>query len=113
MAHQNEHRSSHRTAINWPVSVWHPTASMFFNGRSVNVSRAGVLVTLPMKAPIRQGQHLELNFPRSKPLANSKGGFARIKTARVVRIDRDDTLNSTDVKVGLEFFAGPIVSSKA
>jgi len=103
VAHQNEHRSSHRTTINWPVSVWHPAAAMFFNGRSVNVSRAGVLVTLPMKTPIRQGQSLELNFPRSKPLAGSKGGFARIKTAKVVRIDRNDTLNSTEVKVGLKF----------
>ena len=82
----HEQRGARRTDLAWPVSLWHPKALRFFNGRSMNVSRTGVLLTLPMKAPLRQGQDVELNFPRAETLAKDKGGSARIKTARVVRI---------------------------
>ncbi|MCF7958021.1 MAG: PilZ domain-containing protein [Phycisphaerae bacterium] len=103
VTHENEQRSSRRTQVNWPISVWHPKLSKFFNGKGLNVSRSGALVTLPMMVPLRKGQEVEVNFPRSQAMAKSKGQFARIKTARIVRIDRSDSVRSTQVKVGLEF----------
>ena len=104
----NEQRRARRSEVAWPVSLWHPKAVRFFNGRSMNVSSSGVLVTLPLKIPLSEGQEVELNFPRSEPLARDKGGFARIKTAKVVRIDRTDALSSAAVKVGLAFADQPV-----
>ena len=99
-----EQRGAKRTDVTWPVSVWHPQASRFFNGQSMNVSRTGVMLTLPLKTPLQPGQDVELNFPRTKSLAQDKGSFARIKNAKVVRIDRSDSLSSATVKVGLSFY---------
>jgi len=98
-----EQRRSQRTQVNWPVSVWHPKASRFFNGYSVNISAAGALVVLPLRAPVSQGHNIEINFPRSENLARDKGECARIKSARVVRIDRTDSVDKAAVKVALEF----------
>jgi len=84
------------------VSIWHPKAARFFNGRSLNVSANGALVLLPLKAPVRPGQDLEVNFPRRQPLADQMGGCARIKRARVVRVDRSDLLMAA-VRVALQF----------
>ena len=98
-----EQRSAKRTDVSWPVSIWNPKATKFYNGRSVNVSSDGALVALPLNVPICEGQELELNFPRTETLAKDKGSFARIKTARVVRVDRGDTVTAARIKVGLEF----------
>lgn len=98
-----EQRSARRTDVSWPVSIWNPKATRFYNGRSVNVSSGGALVALPMNAPVVEGQALEVNFPRSESLAKQKGAFARVKSARVVRIDRSDVMNTARIKVGLEF----------
>jgi len=103
MVCMNEQREAERLQVDWPISVWHPKASRFFNGHSVNVSRKGALVLLPLKTPIREGQELEVNFPRSEKLAEDKGAAARIKSAKVVRIDRYESLTSATVKVALAF----------
>jgi len=60
-----------------------------------------------MKTPVREGQDLEVNFPRSENLAQAKGGFARVKAAQVVRIDRSDAITSATIKVGLSFDKQP------
>jgi hypothetical protein len=98
-----EQREAERLRVDWPVSVWHPKASRFFNGHSVNVSRKGALVLLPMKTPVREGQELEINFPRAEKLAEDKGAAARIKSAKVVRIDRYESVTSATIKVALAF----------
>ena len=103
MVCMHEQREAERLKVDWPISVWHPKASRFFNGHSVNVSRKGALVLLPLKTPIREGQELEINFPRSEKLAEDKGAAARIKSAKVVRIDRYESLTSATVKVALAF----------
>ena len=99
-----EQRSSERTEVCWPISVWHPKALRFFNGQSNNVSSNGVLVVLPMSVPVREGQDLEINFPRTEPVAHKKGQFARIKKGRVIRVDRSKSLHSAKVRVALEFY---------
>lgn len=62
---------------------------------------------LSMKAPVSEGQDIEINFPRTESLARGKGGFSRIKCARVVRIDRTESLHSATIKVGLAFCEQP------
>lgn len=99
-----EQRTSERTRVNWPVSVWNPKASRFFNGRSMNVSMEGALISLPLQTPVCEGQDVEINFPRTEMLAKDKGSYSRIKTARVVRIDRSDAVDKAVVKIGLQFY---------
>lgn len=98
-----EQRQSARTEVTWPVSIWLPEANRFFNGRSSNISRSGVLVRLPVAVPLRTGNIIELNFPRTMTLAKKKGGFARIKSGKVVRIERGRLLDDATIGVGIIF----------
>jgi len=98
-----EQRKDNRSSVSWPVSVWIPEANRFVNGRSCNVSKTGVFLTLPVTAPIRTGNTVELNFPRTEALAKEKGQFARIKSGRIVRVDRTKLLENAEIGVGIAF----------
>jgi hypothetical protein len=98
-----EQRKESRTNLSWPVSVWLPEANRFFNGRSANISRSGVFITVPITTPAREGNIVELNFPRTDTLAREKGRYARIKRGRVVRVDRRRTLDEASIGLGIAF----------
>ena len=98
-----EQRKDTRTELSWPVSVWVPKANRFFNGKSSNISKTGVLVKMPMTTPLGPGSMVELNFPRTSTLAEQKGQFARIKRGKVVRVDRDSTLEDASIGIGIVF----------
>jgi hypothetical protein len=98
-----EHRKDSRTALTWPVSIWLPDANRFFNGRSANISKTGVFLNLPLTTPINEGHIVEMNFPRTKALAEQKGGFSRIKSGRVVRVERRNMLKNADIGVAVQF----------
>ena len=98
-----EQRSETRTELKWPVSVWVPAARRFFNGRSANVSKVGALISLPITTPVREGAVIEINFPRTTHLAKQKGQFARIKSGKVVRVDRGNILTESNIAVAVQF----------
>ena len=98
-----EQRKDARTRLSWPVSLWLPEANRFFNGRSANISRTGVFITVPMTTPVRTGHTVEINFPRTEVLAKKKGGFARIKSGKVVRVERNNMLKDTRIGVAIQF----------
>ncbi len=98
-----EQRKDTRTELSWPVSVWVPKANRFFNGKSSNISKTGVFVKMPMTTPLGPGSMVELNFPRTSTLAEQKGQFARIKRGKVVRVDRDSTLEDASIGIGIVF----------
>ena len=98
-----EQRRDTRTDLCWPVSIWLPDANRFFNGRSSNISKTGVFITLPMTVPVKAGNTVEINFPRTEALAKEKGRFARIKSGKVVRIERKDMLKSANIGVAIAF----------
>ena len=98
-----EQRKTSRSNLAWPVSIWLPDANRFFNGRSCNISKTGVFVRLPMTVPVRPGSTVELNFPRTVALAREKGQFARIKSGKVVRVDRKNMLRGAEIGVGVAF----------
>jgi hypothetical protein len=98
-----EQRKDSRSSVSWPVSVWIPEANRFVNGRSCNVSKTGVFLTLPVTAPIKTGNVVELNFPRTEALAKEKGQFARIKSGRIIRVDRTKLLENAEIGVGIAF----------
>lgn len=98
-----ELRSTARTDLTWPVSIWLPEANRFFNARTVNICKGGVLMSLPMTTPIRNGHVVEINFPRTEALAKRKGGFSRIKTGKVVRVDRENLTTAGTIGVAVQF----------
>jgi hypothetical protein len=98
-----EQRKDMRTKLSWPVSVWLPEANRFFNGRSGNVSKTGVFVSLPMTTPVRPGNVVEVNFPRTPTLAKEKGQFARVKSGKVVRVERENILKGAHIGVAIRF----------
>ena len=98
-----EQRRESRSELAWPVSVWLPEANRFFNAQTINVAKGGVLVTMPMTTPVRSGHTVELNFPRTKGLAEKKGQFARIKGGKVVRVDRAPITSAASISVAVQF----------
>lgn len=98
-----EQRKDTRTNISWPVSLWLPEANRFFSGRSSNISKTGVFIRLPLTTPIRPGHVVEINFPRTEVLAKKKGQFARIRSGKVVRVERKDMLKDANIGVAIEF----------
>jgi len=98
-----EHRKEARSELAWPVSVWLPEANRFFNGKSVNVSRGGVFISMPMTTPVRTGLEVEINFPRTMALARQKGQYARIKSGKVVRVERQTMLKGGAIGMAVQF----------
>jgi hypothetical protein len=98
-----EQRRERRTKLSWPVSVWLPEANRFFHGRSDNISKTGVFITVPMTTPAHPGSIVELNFPRSEAIAREKGQYARVRKGRVVRVDRRNTLDEASIGLGIAF----------
>ena len=98
-----EQRQDIRQDLSWPVSVWLPEANRFFNGKSVNVSKGGALISIPMTTPVEAGNEIEVNFPRTTTLAKQKGQYARIKNAKVVRVDRQQMLHDGSIGVAIQF----------
>ena len=56
-----------------------------------------------MTTPIRLGHTVEINFPRTEVLAKEKGQFARIKSGKVVRVERKDMFKDANIGVAVEF----------
>ncbi len=98
-----DQRREARTTLSWPVSIWLPEAGRFFSGRSANVSKAGAFVSVPIPAPFRTGHVVEINFPRTDALAQEKGSFARIKSGKVVRVERHNMLKDGNIGVAIAF----------
>ena len=98
-----EQRKEARSELTWPVSIWLPQANRFFNGKSVNVSKGGAYLSVPMTTPVREGHELEVNFPRTSSLAKEKGQYARIRTGKVLRVERKDILDTASIGLAVEF----------
>lgn len=98
-----EQRRDTRTNLSWPVSIWLPEANRFFNGRSSNISKGGVFVQVPIATPVRPGHTVEVNFPRTETLAREKGQYARIRSGKVLRVERRNTLKDANMGVAIAF----------
>ncbi|MEN6309277.1 MAG: PilZ domain-containing protein [Anaerohalosphaeraceae bacterium] len=98
-----EQRQDVRSDLSWPVSIWLPEANRFFTGRSVNVSKGGAYVSVPMTTPVRPGHEVEVNFPRTMSLARQKGQYARIKVGKILRVDRAEMLRNGSIGLAIQF----------
>jgi len=98
----NERRKAHRSNLAWPISVWSLAYERFYNGKLINISTTGVLVALPVTCPIKKGQDVEINIPRTKTLFKQKGQYARIKQGKIVRVD-EEIIETSDYGFAIEF----------
>jgi hypothetical protein len=98
-----EQRKEDRTQLSWPVSVWLPFAHRFFNGRSSNISKTGVFLNVPVTTPVKLGGIVEINFPRTEKLAEEKGSYSRIKSGKIVRIERKTLLKDAAIGLAVAF----------
>ncbi|MBN2513166.1 MAG: PilZ domain-containing protein [Sedimentisphaerales bacterium] len=98
-----EQRRDVRSDLSWPVSIWLPEANRFFTGRSVNVSKGGAYISVPMTTPVRPGHEVEVNFPRTMSLARQKGQYARIKMGKILRVDRAEMLRNGSIGLAIQF----------
>ncbi len=98
-----EQRRDVRSDLSWPVSIWLPEANRFFTGRSVNVSKGGAYISVPMTTPVRPGHEIEVNFPRTMSLARQKGQYARIKMGKILRVDRAEMLRNGSIGLAVQF----------
>ena len=99
----SEQRTDTRSDLAWPISMWLPEAGRFFNGKSVNISKGGVYLSVPMTTPVRIGHEVEINFPRTPSLAKQKGQYARIKHGKIVRVDRRSIFENGNIGLAVAF----------
>ncbi len=98
-----EQRKDARSDLSWPVSIWLPEANRFFNGKSINISKGGAYISVPMTTPVRPGHEIEINFPRTASLAKEKGRYARIRGGKVLRVERTNILEGADIGLAVQF----------
>ena len=98
-----EQRVDVRSDLSWPVSIWLPEANRFFNGQSMNVSKGGAFITVPMTTPVRPGHEIEVNFPRTMSLARQKGQYARIKKGKILRVERSRLMKDATIGLAVQF----------
>lgn len=98
-----EQRTQPRTELTWPVSVWLPQCNRFFNAHTANISSGGLLAKMPVTTPVKEGNIVEVNLPRTHSLAKEKGRYARVMTGKVVRVERSRMLKDASIGVAVEF----------
>ena len=98
-----EQRTDTRSDLTWPVSMWLPEANRFFNGKSINISKGGAYLSVPMTTPVREGFEVEINLPRTPTLAKEKGQYARIRSGKVLRVERKSIMDNASIGLAIEF----------
>ena len=98
-----EQRQEIRQDLSWPISIWLPEANRFFNGKSVNVSKGGAFISVPMTIPVAAGNEIEINFPRTLIEAKAAEFQFTQQEARVLRVDRKQMLHEGSIGIAVEF----------
>jgi hypothetical protein len=97
-----EKRAAQRQPTHEPFAVWHPQAGRWFSARGDNISQSGILISLPLRTPLRKGQCLEISSQMNST-DHSTIDENPVRSARVVRIDRRDSITTSCIKVALNF----------
>ena len=89
-----EQRKEVRSTLSWPVSIWLPQANSFFNGRSTNISKTGVFLSVPITTPVKAGHIVEINFPRTNAVTELGSNLA---TAPAMMIESLSSPRTSDL----------------
>ncbi len=95
-----ERRKAPRIKLDWPVHIWCDSTNKFYTGRSINISSTGVLITLPLRVPIKVNDRISINFPQPE---GEKDYEERIFTGKVVRVNRGASILDGYQSVALNF----------
>jgi hypothetical protein len=88
--------------MDWQVCLWHGSTKRFFSGRSVNISATGALLQMPLTIPIRMAEVVEFNF--TPPIDQNADQFhSKVFSAKVVRVNRGESLLDANQSVALKF----------
>ncbi|HWE95050.1 MAG: hypothetical protein JWP03_1170 [Phycisphaerales bacterium] len=99
-----ERRRGLRVAQQRPVKVFESTTSRYFGGRTEDVSSTGLRIELPAFAPIRTGETLNIHVGLSEQ-GESLANRRQMIPARVVWVNRSQSLKRGRLEVGVEFLA--------
>lgn len=94
-----ERRRGLRIRTNRPIKVFEPAAARYFGGQTEDISTTGLRIELPAFAPISEGEVLNVHVGGA--LANRR----QMMPARVVWVDRAESLRSGRLQAGVEFLA--------
>jgi len=97
-----ERRAAKRYPLERQVCVWHEPTQKFYNGTSVNVSSSGALLKLPLTAPIRMAEPLEVNFPVPNDLTTDRLP-PKVLSCHVVRVNRPQSILDGSQQVAVKF----------
>jgi len=99
-----ERRRGMRIRQSRPIKIFEPTAARYFGGQTSDVSSTGLKIELPAAMPVKAGKlvsiHVGLN-ELGQPLANRR----QMIPARVVWVDRPESMATRTVMAGIEFLA--------
>jgi hypothetical protein len=103
-ARHAERRRGLRVRQARPVKVFEPAASKYYGGQTEDISVTGLRIELPASAPLAEGEVLNIHVGPShagQALANRR----QMMQARVVWVDRHDSLRTGRLCAGIEFVA--------
>lgn len=102
MVTAQENRGAKRYTLDWPICIWHEPTGRFYRGHSVNISSTGALIRLPLSAPIRHEEAIDVNFPPPDGLDADRYP-AKVFTGKVVRVNRPQTILEGEQSIALHF----------
>jgi hypothetical protein len=97
----HERRRGLRVRDKRPVKVFEPWAARYFGGQTEDISATGLRIELPLWAPVREGETLNIHVGlnrRGESLANRRNMIP----ARVVWVNRTPGKRAR-LEVGVEF----------
>jgi hypothetical protein len=103
-ARHAERRRGLRIRQSRPIKVFETAAAKYYGGQTEDVSVTGLRIELPASAPLAEGEILNIHVGRThagQSLANRR----QMMPARVVWIDRHDSLRTGKLTAGVEFIA--------
>jgi len=100
-----EQRTFPRSELNQAIHLWHPQAGRLYPVKILNHSKSGVLIAASMRCPLRQGQYVQLQFTPAESFDDTRTSPEQL--ARVMRVDRTQTLEDASIKAGLMFSQDP------
>jgi len=97
-----ERRQNRRYQLDWSACIWHDATKRFYSAKSVDISATGALVRIPLSAPIRVAEKIEVNFTVPDG-ADPDQCASKVFSAKVVRVNRGQSILEAQQSIALQF----------
>ena len=98
-----EQRRDARSELALPVSVLLPEANRFSRPERQRQQGRRLHFRPDRPPPSGPGHEVEINFPRTTSLARQKGQYARIKSGKVLRVERKNMFEGANIGLAVQF----------